>query len=152
MSVDLDAAEEVDPNAASDALIPRLDFELADGCDHKCGHCYNVWTADDGDPNAAFPTGAPLGTPALLALMTKAVTQSGAHHLTLTGGEPMLRRDALDVIHHATTLVPSVTLITNGSHVDDAIAGKFALWGVRSVQLTLLAGDRALHDKLKGAV
>src|SRR5690606_24294689 len=137
---------------ASDSQIPRLDFELTDACDHRCGHCYNVWTADEGDPNASFPTGRPMATPDLLALMTKAVTQSGAWHLTLTGGEPMMRRDALDVIEHACGLARSVTLITNGSHITPEVAAKFAAWGIGSVQLTLLAGDRDTHDRLKGAV
>ena len=36
----------------SQSQIPRLDFELTPGCDHKCAHCYNVWTADEGDPQA----------------------------------------------------------------------------------------------------
>jgi pyrroloquinoline quinone biosynthesis protein E len=132
--------------------IPRLDFELATGCDHRCGHCYNVWTASDGDAQAAFSSKRPLKTPELLALMDKAVVQSGAHHLTLTGGEPLLRRDALDIIEHACGLVRSVTLITNGSHVTEAAAARIGKAGVRQVQLTLLAGDRELHDKLKGAV
>lgn len=134
-----------------DLKVPRLDFELADGCDHACGHCYNVWTAEDGDPNAAFPTGAPLRTPALLELMGRAVAESGAWHLTLTGGEPMLRKDALDVIRHACSLARSVTLITNGSHITPEVAARFAEWGLGRVQLTLLAGHRDLHDRLKGA-
>lgn len=132
--------------------IPRLDFELISGCDHRCAHCYNVWTASAGDAQASFPQGRPLPTADLMALMSKAVTQSGAHHLTLTGGEPMLHRDAMQLISHACSLVPSVTLITNGSHITEEVAQRFADWRVRQVQLTLLAGNRDLHDRLKGAV
>ena len=135
-----------------DVRIPRIDFELTDACDHRCGHCYNVWTGDKDDPNAEFPTGRPLATPDLLALMTKAVTQSGAHHITLTGGEPMIRPDALAIIEHACTLARSVTLITNGSHITPEVAASFAAWGLGHVQLTLLAGERGLHDRLKGAI
>jgi pyrroloquinoline quinone biosynthesis protein E len=132
--------------------IPRLDFELATGCDHRCGHCYNVWTASSGDAQAAFQSKRPLTTPELLALMDKAVGQSGCHHITITGGEPLLRRDALDIIEHAASLVKTVTLITNGSHVTEEAARRLKAAPVRQVQLTLLAGDRDLHDKLKGAV
>lgn len=132
--------------------IPRLDFELTGGCDHRCAHCYNVWTASKGDAQASFPTGRPLPTAAFLAMMSKAVEQSGATHLTLTGGEPMLHRDALHIISHACSLASSVTLITNGSHITESVAERFAEFGLCQVQLTLLAGERTLHDRLKGAV
>src|SRR5690606_35511009 len=98
------------------------DFELTPGCDHRCAHCYNVWTADEGDPQAGYGTGGQLSTSDLMALMSKAVRQTGATHLTLTGGEPLLRKDALRIVEHACELAPSVTLITNGSHVDLAAA------------------------------
>ncbi|MEQ1568467.1 MAG: radical SAM protein [Myxococcota bacterium] len=139
------------PAHGSGARVPRLDFELTPSCDHRCAHCYNVWTASDGDPQAGYDVRGQLETAGLKALMTKAVTQSGATHLTLTGGEPLLRKDALELVAHAATLVPSVVLITNGSHVTPEVAAALAAARVRSVQLTLLAGDRELHDRLKGA-
>src|SRR5690606_2458844 len=132
--------------------IPRLDFELTPGCDHRCAHCYNVWTADDGDPQAGYDTRGQLRTPEFKAMMTKVVRQSGARHITVTGGEPLLRKDALEIIEHACMLVPSVSLITNGSHVTPRVARRLAEAGVSSVQLTLLAADRDEHDRLKGAV
>lgn len=132
--------------------IPRLDFELTPACDHKCGHCYNVWNTEEGDAQAPFALKPQLNTPDLMALMTKAVAQTGAEHITLTGGEPLLRRDALELVRHVASLVPSVQIITNGSHVPPETASVLAECGIRSVQLTLLAGTRALHDRLKGAV
>lgn len=135
-----------------DCQIPRLDFELTPGCDHKCAHCYNVWTADASDPQAGYDTGGQLRTPAFKEMMTKIVSQSGAQHITITGGEPLLRKDALEIIEHACASVEVVSLITNGSHVDEATAARLGKAGVRQVQLTLLAGDREEHDRLKGAV
>jgi pyrroloquinoline quinone biosynthesis protein E len=132
--------------------IPRLDVELSPSCDHACAHCYNVWNAVPGDPQAGYDLRGQLATAGFLRLLTKAVTQSGATHLTLTGGEPLLRKDALVLVEHCTKLVPSVSLITNGSHVPPATARRLAELGVNQVQLTLLAGDRARHDALKGAV
>jgi len=131
--------------------VPRLDFELTAACDHRCAHCYNVWGASPDDPGA-YSVRDQLRSSALRDLMTKAITQSGCTHVTITGGEPLLAAGALDLIAHACSLVPSVHLITNGSHVPPATAERLAALGVRSVQLTLLAGHRALHDELKGAV
>jgi PqqA peptide cyclase len=135
-----------------DTTIPRLDFELTPGCDHKCAHCYNVWTAEEGDAQAGYDTSGQLPTPAFKAMATKALAQTGARHVTITGGEPLLRRDALEIIEHIAASVDSVSLITNGSHVSPDTAQRLARCGVRSVQLTLLAADRERHDRLKGAV
>ena len=141
----------IDATHGDACQIPRLDFELTPGCDHKCAHCYNVWTAEDGDAQAGYDTGGQLRTPAFKAMMSDIVAQSGAQHITITGGEPLLRKDAVEIIEHACSCVEVVTLITNGSHVDADTAGRLGRAGVRQVQLTLLAGDRAEHDRLKGA-
>lgn len=130
--------------------VPRLDFELTPGCDHACGHCYNVWNAKAGEPQGGYPKGQ-LRDEEFLSMMEKAVKESGADHITITGGEPLLRKNALEIIERACTLVSSVQLITNGSHVTAEVAERLARAKVRSVQLTLLAADRALHDRLKGA-
>lgn len=111
-----------------------------------------TWTAEDGDPQAGYDTGGQLSTPAFKALMTKAMRQTGANHITITGGEPLLRKDALELIEHAGELATSVTLITNGSHVTEDVARRLATAGVSSVQPTLLAPERDEHDRLKGAV
>jgi pyrroloquinoline quinone biosynthesis protein E len=129
---------------------PRIDLELVAGCDHGCGHCYNVWYAKDGDPAGRYETGV-LSTNDHIAMIEKVVRESGAEHITITGGEPLLRKDALEIIDRCTRLVPSVQLITNGSHLDEATCARLAGAGVRLVQLTLLSSDRALHDRLKGA-
>jgi radical SAM protein with 4Fe4S-binding SPASM domain len=138
---------EIDP----DVRIPRLDIELTPACDHKCGHCYNVWTAVDGDPQAGYETRGQLPTPAFMALIEKAVEQSGARHITITGGEPLLRRDALEIIAFCGELVDTLTVITNGSHVTPEVAATLRRAGVSQVQLTLLSHVRARHDRLKGA-
>ncbi len=130
--------------------VPRLDLELTSACDHRCGHCYNVWNADEGDAQAGYPKGS-LPTDEYLELVEKAVGQTGAQHITITGGEPLLHKGAMQIIERACALVDAVQLITNGSHVGPERAAKFKAWGLRSVQLTLLSADRALHDRLKGS-
>ena len=130
--------------------VPRLDFELTSACDHQCGHCYNVWNASEDDPQGGYPKGQLRPEP-FMAMMEKTIQQSGADHVTITGGEPLLRKDALEIIQRATELVSTVQLITNGSHISPEVASAFADYGVASVQLTLLSGDREEHDRLKGA-
>ena len=137
-------------SAESSSRVPRLDFEFSSGCDHKCGHCYNVWNASEGDAQAGYPRGQ-LRPEEMQRMMRLAVEGSGAEHITITGGEPLLRKDAKDLVALACELVPSVQLITNGSHITSEMAQHFKQVGLRSVQLTLLSADPAKHDQLKGA-
>lgn len=134
-----------------DGRLARLEVELTHACDHGCAHCYNVWTARDGDPQAGQVTSGKLPTPQVLAMLDKVVAETGVRSISFTGGEPLLRKDALEIIAHACSLIESVHLVTNGSHVSPAVAAKLAKTGVRSVQLTLLSADREQHDRLKGA-
>jgi pyrroloquinoline quinone biosynthesis protein E len=134
-----------------DGRLARLEVELTHACDHDCAHCYNVWTARDGDPQGGLDTTGQLPTPELLSMLDKVVAETGVRSISFTGGEPLLRKDALEIIAHACTLVESVHLVTNGSHLPPAVAAKLAEVGVKSVQLTLLSADREQHDRLKGA-
>lgn len=130
--------------------VPRLDFELMTGCDHSCGHCYNVWNARPEDPQGGYKRGM-LKSEEFLAVMEKAVAQTGANHITITGGEPLLRKDAMAIVEKATSLVDVVQLITNGSHVPPERAKRLGELGVRAVQLTILSAEPSRHDELKGA-
>ena len=130
--------------------VPRLDFEFSSSCDHKCGHCYNVWNASEDDAQGGYPRGQ-LSPEDTQRMMRRAIEGSGAEHITITGGEPLLRKDALELVSLACELVPSVQIITNGSHITPEVARHFKACGLRSVQLTLLSADRERHDRLKGA-
>jgi len=134
----------------SDHNVPRLDFELMHGCDHACGHCYNVWGADDDDPQGGYKKGTLTGD-AFLNMVEKAIVDSGARHVTITGGEPLLHKQALEVIELIGGLTDSMQIITNGSHITEEVAQVFKRSGMRSVQLTLLSASPGKHDLLKGA-
>jgi PqqA peptide cyclase len=135
----------------TDHRIPRIDIELSPGCDHACAHCYNVWNAEPGDAQFGYETGGVLSTKRFLEVIDGMLDASEAKHVTFTGGEPLLRKDALDIIEHTRRRVKTTTLITNGSHVGPEVAARLADIGLTSVQLTLLSQDRALHNRLKGA-
>ena len=140
-----------EPRCDPEHRIPRLDFELNHGCDHACAHCYNIWNAPDGVAGAGYPKGS-LSTADFSAMIEKAIRHSGATHVTITGGEPLLRKDALELLAVAGRWAKTVHLITNGSHVDPATARGLKAARVGSVQLTLLSAKREKHDRLKGAV
>ncbi|MDI7268943.1 MAG: radical SAM protein [Myxococcota bacterium] len=124
--------------------VRTLSFETTARCTHRCYYCYNVWK----EPGSDVPTGE-LGTAEYAAIVAKAVAGSGARHVTITGGEPLFRPDALDLLAAARRACPSVSLITSGWRLLDA-AAEIARIGVSPVQLTFLAADREAHRELKG--
>jgi radical SAM protein with 4Fe4S-binding SPASM domain len=91
-----------------------------------------------------------LPTEQYLNMMAKAIRETGASHIAITGGEPLLHRDALSIIRTACQLVGSVQLVTNGSHLSPIVIQTLADCRLRSVQLTLLSHQADKHNRLKG--
>lgn len=71
--------------------------------------------------------------------------------VSFTGGEPTLRADLPELIRCATRdLGLRVNLITNGTLVDEGLAGRLRDAGLASAQVSLEAPEAAPHDALTG--
>ncbi len=132
---------------------PRLQtliFEITQSCNHACLHCYNVWQPAAIDTYPAYPRGE-LDTPRTLDLLAKALDETICRHVTLTGGEPLLRPDLpliLDFLREhgiITTLVSNGRLLTGPTVVD------LLDRGMSLFELPLLSHRRETHDRLSGA-
>lgn len=65
------------------------------------------------------------------------ITEAGCLWLLLTGGEPLLRPDFLDIYAYAKNKGMLVTLFTNGTLLDAETADYLAEWPPRKVEITL---------------
>ena len=83
-----------------------LRISLTDRCSLRCTYCM----PEQGLPWLAKPT--LLTTPELLRLVEVAVSL-GIEEVRLTGGEPLLRRDLVDVVAGIAALGPEVSMTTN---------------------------------------
>jgi radical SAM protein with 4Fe4S-binding SPASM domain len=119
-------------------------FEVTADCNLDCPHCYNVWK---GDPR--YPSGH-LDTDRTLALLGLMIRQMNPSYVTLTGGEPFMRRDLVEIVDFLHTRKIAINLISNGSLISDAVVaqyrGKIQVW-----ELPLLSHRREIHDRLGGA-
>jgi MoaA/NifB/PqqE/SkfB family radical SAM enzyme len=68
----------------------------------------------------------------------------------VTGGEPLLRADTVDVIRHGTEKGLLMHLNTNGTLVTGETARALADAGLASVNLSLDGPDAETHDRLRG--
>lgn len=119
-----------------------LAVELTSACNQKCSYCYNGWREDDGKSVGALPTAE------LCALLDRALTEVDFDHVTLTGGEPLSRRDLWDILDVLKRRKTRFQMISNGGLVTEAIATRLATYRPLSVQVTLDGPTAEHHDPL----
>jgi len=119
-------------------------YEVTSRCNLACPHCYNVWKGGDDEPPGE------LDTTGALRLIAKAVREGRCEQLTLTGGEPCLRKDLETLVRFAKTKVRHVILISNDTLLDAGRVASLLEAGVDFFELPLHAGDPATHDEALG--
>lgn len=130
--------------------LQTLIFEVTQRCNHACPHCYNVWHAESRGPQGPYPRGE-LDTERTLALLNKALDQTRCDHVTLTGGEPLLRSDLPEILDLLAQRNVHVTLISNGHLLTEEIVVDLIERGVSLFELPLLSHRREVHDRLSGS-
>jgi len=133
------ARTETPTRRRQDSLV----FEVTQACNHDCLHCYNAWK----NP-VDYPRGE-LSTADTLAMLDKALDETGARHVSLTGGEPLLRADLFDIADHLAARGTAVNLITNGGLLTESAIARLGDT-IRIYELPLLSIDAAIHDRLSG--
>jgi radical SAM protein with 4Fe4S-binding SPASM domain len=119
--------------------IEQIVFEVTYRCNINCNFCYNSWKATDYPKE---PELTPEQYEVLLSRLPKAKMYA------ISGGEPLVRKDFLQVTEVLYDRLPYMTLITNGINIDDGIASRLSRWNVR-VQLPV-QGLGAKHDAITG--
>ncbi len=87
-----------------------LRVSLTDRCNLRCSYCMPEVGLD------WLPQGILLTGDELVRLVSIAVTQLGVEQVRFTGGEPLLRRDLVDIVAGCAALVPrpEIAMTTNG--------------------------------------
>ncbi len=120
-------------------------YEVTPRCNLRCLHCYNVWKDDVG-----YSDSAEADTLTAQQLIRKSIKESGTRNFTFTGGEPTLRDDLEILVAEAARHCPSVTIITNGTRLDEARIQSLIQAGVTLFELPLNGPDAATHNRLAG--
>jgi radical SAM protein with 4Fe4S-binding SPASM domain len=121
-----------------------IQLELTDACNHRCSFCYNVWKED-----GAYPEGH-LGPDETIALVDRIIDQTHCEYVSLTGGEPLLRKDVYAVIERIASRDVKVILITNGNLLTEETVRRCLDAGLTSFEVSLHSCDAGAHDELTG--
>ncbi len=109
-------------------------------CQNRCFFCY----ASSPDRGRTVPD---MTTDEVKIILDKIVDQAQVPTVSFTGGEPTLRPDLPDLIAYAKSRGLRANLITNGIKCAKAVyVARLAGAGLDSAQVSLEAGDAAIHD------
>ncbi len=107
--------------------VPRhLIFEITRKCNYACPFCYCVWHE--------FPELAKRGlSTAEWKEIIRMSLENGAEDILFTGGEALLRPDALELVEYTRKLAPGcqLALFTNGSRMTEDLLKRFRKLRVR---------------------
>jgi radical SAM protein with 4Fe4S-binding SPASM domain len=121
-----------------------VQLQVLDACNLRCAHCYNA----DADMTR-MPSGAELRR-RLDAVFGFARRREFEPDIHLSGGEPTLRRDLVDLVRYIFEVHQGDALLfTNGTRWSLKLAGDLWRAGLRFVQVSL-EGPQALNDAIRG--
>ncbi|MBI2927398.1 MAG: radical SAM protein [Verrucomicrobia bacterium] len=129
-----------------------LQWHVTERCNLRCAHCYQ-----ESYCSPELSLDELLGILAQFEeLLVSWRQRNGARgtrgHITITGGEPFVRRDFLDLLEvfAARRERFSFAILTNGHFIDAPMARRLRTLGPSFVQVSL-EGTQATHDRIRGA-
>ena len=106
-----------------------LRISLTDNCNLRCFYCMPEEEYD-------FTPASRLMQPAEIETLAKIFVKEGVKKIRLTGGEPLVRKDAAEIILALSALPVELTLTTNGARLHE-FASTFKQSGLRSINISL---------------
>src|SRR5208282_2136120 len=119
------------------ALLAELTYQ----CPLHCPYCSNP---------ARYPIGEELTTEEWKRVFVEAA-QLGVLHLGLSGGEPLARRDLVELVAAARDAGLYTNLITSAVGLDKKRLADLQKAGLDSIQISVQADEAGLADTIAGA-
>ena len=115
-------------------------WDITGECNLRCAHCYHL--------NGQIHENE-MSTEETKRVLEEMLT-FGVENVTFSGGEPLVRKDFLEIISHAGSLgFKSVSVATNGTLIDRGIAGQLKLENI-NVQVSIDGDIAEIHDSIRG--
>jgi AdoMet-dependent heme synthase len=131
-----------------------VSWNLTYRCNLACEHCYLDAGGTPLVGTENFSDRSELGTDECFRVIDEIADFAPECVTILTGGEPLLRRDILEIVRRAADRGLWVVVGTNGVSITENLAKRLAEAGARGLSLSLDALDPDRHDsfrKVRGA-
>ncbi len=128
--------EEINGRALELGVPLSAHLDLTYRCNERSEHCY-LEHDDKGEMTAGE-----------IKNLLDQLAEAGVFFLTLSGGEPLLRRDCFEIIEYARALLFNVKLKTNALLIREAEAQRLKVLGVEQVQISVYSHRPEVHDAI----
>jgi heme b synthase len=116
-------------------------WEITRNCNLNCVHCRAAATNG--------PYDGELETDACFRLLDE-ISEVGSCIVILTGGEPLLRPDILDVAAYGNSKGLKMVMATNGTRITESSARRMAEAGIQRISISLDGSTALFHDEFRG--
>lgn len=131
-------------NKVSQERIPlNGSFEVTLRCNIRCQHCYIPVT------QRAGPRQGELSLPEIQRVFSE-IADAGCLWLLLTGGEPFLRPDFLEIYDDAKHKGFILSLFTNGTLLNEAIVDHLAEWRPFAIEISIYGATQETYERVTG--
>ena len=126
-----------------------ISWNLTYRCNLACEHCYLDAGGTPLVDTENFADRSELGTEECFKVIDEIAAFAPECLTILTGGEPLLRRDILEIVRRAAERDLWVVVGTNGVRITENLASRLAEAGARGLSLSLDALDPDRHDRFR---
>lgn len=139
---------EFDERLNNEAVAERIplggSFELTFRCNLRCAHCYCNLPINDQDAIEKELT-----TEEVFNILDQ-IAEAGCLWLLITGGDPLVRQDFLEIYTYAKKKGFIITLFTNGTLITPEIADYLKEWPPNKVEITLYGVTSKTYERVTG--
>ena len=126
-----------------------VSWNLTYRCNLACEHCYLDAGGTPLVDTESFADRSELDTEGCFRVIDEIAAFAPECVTILTGGEPLLRRDILEIVRRAAERGLWVVVGTNGVRITENLAQRLAEAGARGLSLSLDALDPDRHDRFR---
>jgi radical SAM protein with 4Fe4S-binding SPASM domain len=132
-------AQQVNRRASEKNIPLSVLIELTYRCNLSCYYCYQQSLSKEKELSCSQWSG-----------ILSQLAGAGTLYVTFSGGEWLVRNDALEIIAAARSRNFAVSIITNGTLLTAPILSQLADMGVMDIGISFHAASAGLHDRLCG--
>ncbi len=119
-------------------------FEFTFRCNLRCAHCYCNLPLNDQDAIEKELT-----TEEVFDIFDQ-IAEAGCLWLLLTGGEPLVRKDFLEIYTYAKKKGFLISLYTNGTLITPEMADYLIQWPPYEMEITLYGATEETYERITG--
>lgn len=113
-----------------------MHMEVTSRCNERCIHCYQTRDAKH-TMDLAFAKD-----------VMDQLKQMGTVSLTISGGEPFLHPQFMEILNYARNCDFVVSILTNGTHINEEMIDKLKRLNINMIQFSLYSMNETIHDSI----